>query len=124
MESAERKIERMSLAPLSVKWVNLMLIHLRRQGVSEKVLTAADLCPGFGQEILCSEADLEPRQAFWSKVVNRLKIMANLDPVACKEVVRGKIFLIFGKKDCEIGVEFPPGLVPESVRVTCARSPA
>jgi hypothetical protein len=91
-----------------VKWVNVWLIEMIKSGARERELRPADLPAPQGEDV------------DWLRVVNRLKIMANVLPIAHPDVRSGKFFMRIPqmtKGTFEFRVEFAPGYEPESVKV-------
>jgi len=63
-------------------------------------------------------------QINWPRVVNRLKVLASVDPVAFP-TSRAGCFEIFEEREhFWVRVEFPPGMSPESVRLVWRPAPA
>jgi hypothetical protein len=91
-----------------VKWVNVWLIEMIKSGVQEKELRRADLPP-----VSVGELD-------WLHVVNRLKVMASVLPIAHSDMRSGKFIMSIPqmwKGTFQFHVEFAPGYEPESVKV-------
>lgn len=59
----------------------------------------------------------------WPRIVNRLKILASVDPVAFPVARAGRFELFENRGHFWVRVEFPPGAAPESVRLVWRPAP-
>ena len=59
----------------------------------------------------------------WPRIVNRLKILASVDPVAFPVARAGRFELFENRDHFWVRVEFPPGATPESVRLVWRPAP-
>lgn len=68
--------------------------------------------------------DLPENERFdWPRIVNRLKILASVDPVAFPVARAGRFELFENRDHFWVRVEFPPGAAPESVRLVWRPAP-
>jgi hypothetical protein len=69
-------------------WVNLLLLHMCRNSVSSLTLQRSKGIPP-----IPLEEEVPPGGFDFDRIINRLKVLAALDPVAYKEPRKGKISL-------------------------------
>jgi hypothetical protein len=70
-------------------WVNLLLMHMCRDSVSSFTLQKSKGIPP-----IPGEEHMPPGGFDFDKIINRLKVMSDLDPVTFKEPRHGKIALL------------------------------
>lgn len=74
--------------PTAVDYVEWLLVYMSRSARFQIVLDTSGALPGVGQAAL---SDPPPCQPPAESVLNRLKILAGINPVKHREAVRGEI---------------------------------
>jgi hypothetical protein len=75
-------------SPVKV-WVNLLLLHMYKDSVSSLVLQKSKGIPP-----IPLEEEVPPGGFDFDKIINRLKVMSNLDPIACPKPCQGEFPLM------------------------------
>ena len=107
--SGEFEVQQKEDLPLAVRIVNSII---------EKLVCAPE-----GHTDVCPQDLPENVRIDWPRIVNRLKILASVDPVAFAMPRAGRFELFENSEHYWVRVEFPPGMAPASVRLVWRPAP-
>lgn len=82
-------------------WVNLLLLHISRESVNSFTLNRSNGIPP-----IPFDEEVPPGGFDFDKIINRLKVMSNLDPVHFKTPRKGAIHLTIHGIQCKVDLTF------------------
>ena len=85
------ELKELSAASPAKVWVNLLLLHICKDSGSSLTLQKSKGIPS-----IPLEEEVPPGELDFDRIINRLKVMAGLDPVTYREPRKGRISLTIG----------------------------